>query len=470
MTWATNQYGLGCDPSRFLLQAYWLSDGYGFRENTPSGRLCTSLPPGHPAILSLPLILTNDISYLRYLQATTPLLSGLIVFFTLRRYWKIRYLAALLLASSPWLTALSSCHMSETSSTLLLSTLVLMSSILLRRATNPSEPNKEDTANPYQRSNRTPLPRSALIFAYGTLAALTILTSPGLIFSVTALLVLSTYYLRRSPVLLACGAIGLIIPLSIWQTHCTYADGSPALKLLTPLDASMNDEKSWVRTWARTPKETSEGYRNFAWNINDNFTNIPDHAFLSNSEKNEIIESYREAINPSLSPEERAKKNEKRAAILTKATSNRQLNRPIEVYIWLPIQRGILSWLEQQPVSYHGHDSLTNVKRLIPTNYVAEIRELGFLRATLRASRGLYATFVVISHYATLLLIGYSLLTAFKLAPRTTILIFGSILIYTYLHGLDGPECRRNIPFLPLLFCLPAIVSPNPNSKKSSNT
>jgi hypothetical protein len=459
ITWSTNQYGLGCDPSRFLLQANWLSEGFGFREATPSGRLCTSLPPGHPLALSLLFHLTENLDALRLVQALTPFLSGILIFFSLRHYGWIRYAASFLVASSPWLTALSSCHMSETTSTFLVALMAFLISHSLRD-TN-STPNTIST----HIDSHLDAPRRAIwlnnltaIFV-GTTASVTILTAPGLIFSMLTLIALFAYRSRNNWHLLICTTIGLSLPLAIWQIHCLYAEGRPVLSLLTPLDPSMNDEKAWVRTWARTPKETVEGYRNFAWNVDQDFTDVPEYAFQSESEKNEIIQAYLEVIDPAISPEVAEEAEKARVSILSNAIRNRRHQRPFEVWITLPIQRGLLSWLEQQPVSYHGHDSPENIHTLAPWNLFKDANQRGIYRATLRASRGLYGLFVIISHYGTIMLVGFVVLKGFRCSLFATSLILGSLLIYTYLHGLDGPECRRNLPFLPLLFCLPAIAT-----------
>jgi hypothetical protein len=475
ITWSTNQYGLGCDPSRFLLQAFWLSEGYGFREASPTGNLCTSLPPGHPVALSLLFHFTNDVDKLRYLQCLLPFFSGLLIFFSLRDYAILRYFTSFLLASSPWLTALSSCHMSETTSTFLVALLTFIISWyfcnpILSVNTTPNDDTSQIGKAPYLiRSN------SRAMFFSGSTASLIILTAPGLIFSVLSLTLLLAYRSRSNWRELLCAIIGLSIPLTIWQIHCISATGRPALGLLTPLAPSMNDEKAWVRTWARTPKETITGYRNFAWNVDKDFADVPDYAFLSRSEKDDVIAAYLRAIDPKLSPEEAEEAEKARETVLSNATSHRKAQRPFEVWLMLPIRRGVLSWLEQQPVSFHGHDSPENIQVLAPWNLISDTNQRGIYRATLRASRGAYSLFVMALHYATVIIIGYTIFNSLKRASWATSLIVGSLLIYTYLHGLDGPECRRNLPFLPLLFCLPAIAAnltptgKNANYKPSEN-
>jgi hypothetical protein len=52
-------FGFG-DGGRFVSQGWWLRSGKGFREGSPNGNLCTSLPPGYPVFLGLLFHITEN--------------------------------------------------------------------------------------------------------------------------------------------------------------------------------------------------------------------------------------------------------------------------------------------------------------------------------------------------------------------------------------------------------------------------
>jgi hypothetical protein len=459
LNWGTNQYGLGCDPSRFLLQGHWLHEGRGFRDTSDTGRLCTSLPPGHPYVLSLLFLITDKLDRLRYIQCLIPLLSGLLIFFSLKHFLILRYLSSLIISSTPWLTALSSCHMSETTSTFFVALLIFATTLPLNRLPVDSHrPNDHNVLALHNFSLHAYLAFFAFFLA-GFCASAAILTAPGLTFSVLSLLIVLSVRFKRKWNLLFLGVVGFFIPLGYWQIHCIYAEGYPVVTLLTPLDASLNVEKAWVCTWARTPEETMAGYSNFAWNIDNDFSDVPDYAFFSETEKNEIISAYKRTTHSNVAQDSFLEANKERHRIIAKATLNRGRQQPFEVYIWLPLQRGILSWLKQQPVSYHGHDSPLLISRLLPWNVMSEMKIYGLYRVLFRVGRGLFALFVLLIHYGTIMLVAYAAIKSWKAMPLGTTIILSSVFLYTYLHGLSGPECRRNLPFYPLLLALPAIAS-----------
>jgi hypothetical protein len=467
LAWSTKQYGLGADPSRFLLQAHWLSEGLGYREATANGTLCTSLPPGHPVILSLLFQLTENLDYLRYIYSLLPFSSGVLIFFSLRNIF-LRYFASFLISSSPWLTALSSCHMSETTSSFLVALLVFHASILLGCSLAPTAPLSKIHFSTFRQSVLHKYLFLFSFFSFGFFAAVTILTAPALLFSIFSLVAIFCFHFKSYRGILLCVTLGLLIPLSCWQIHCIYAVGHPVLTLLTPVSNLNSPEVKWVSTWARSPSETSLGYSNFVWNVDNDFSDVPEHAFLSDSEKTEIISAYRQGLKPNQTADAIKDSTRARRDVLLKSIECRKSQQFVAVFILLPLRRGILSWIEAQPVSYHGHDSPSLILRLLPWNFMSEISDYGIYRACLRASRGLFALFVLVVHYATITVIVYSILKSLKLMPLGTVIILGSILLFTYLNCLIGPECRRNLPFLPLLFSLPAIAIPL--SRKHRNT
>lgn len=94
----------------------------------------------------------------------------------------------------------------------------------------------------------------------------------------------------------------------------------------------MNDEKAWVRTWARTPKETIDGYRNFAWSIDEDFSDVHEHAYLSDREKAQIVKSYLASIERILSKDQSAAAEQERTKVLAIATNTRRTQKQFEVW------------------------------------------------------------------------------------------------------------------------------------------
>lgn len=173
---------LGRAPSRFSLQALWLSEGYGFRETTKSGRYCTSLPPGQPLVLSLFFQATNNVNTHRFFQSVVPWLSSVLVFFSLRNCGRVRHPASFLIASAPWLTALSSCHMPETTSTFLMSLMTFLTSILPTQIHLSSTTFQNELAKKHTKQRTTNLKLAARSLGLGITSSLAILTAPGLVF------------------------------------------------------------------------------------------------------------------------------------------------------------------------------------------------------------------------------------------------------------------------------------------------
>ena len=457
--WATSQYGLGADPSRFLLQAKWLSEGHGFREVTFDGLLCTSLPPGHPYFLSLVLYVSNNLDILRVVQATFPFFSGLLIFYALRNEIRVQFAASVIIASSPWLTSLSSCHMSETTSTFLVSVMVALISML------PSikfVPRLSSDGEEYRRGRinlRLPIINAVSNFALGFLGIVSVLTAPGLIFSISAILSWLVVLNRRSFTSLLALSLGFLVPFVAWEYHCYRAEGRVVTSLLTALDKNTFIEKHWVLTWARTPEETILGFNEFAWDVDNDFSKIPERAYRSEKEKAEILSSYNRHTDPNHSESDAEEMVNLRRNLLIQITQDRKKTEPIRYYVILPVQRGVLSWLNQQPIGFLNHESLVYSARLLPWKFASEVRQHGFFRAILRALRGTVGLFALAIHWGTLALFIYCVYKSYCVSPACTILVALSFIAFTYTHGLAGPECRRNIPLLPLAFSLPALAA-----------
>jgi hypothetical protein len=457
-TWSTSQYGLGADPSRFLLQAKWLTEGYGFREVSENGAYCTSLPPGQPIVLAIMLSVTKDLDWLRILQATFPLLSGILIYFALSETRLFALFSALLIAASPWQNALATCHMSESTSTLFVSLSVFLMAMLLdqrSRCDRDAQESIRENMFGYEGKARW-APLLATIFGFSCFAA--IITSPGLVFSMS-LLCLSAIIANCSRRLLSvCIAIGFITPLAIWQYHCVNALGKPVMTLLTPLDAKYLKEKEWIRTWAATPEEALLAYNVFDWNIDGDFSKVPAHAFSNDTEKQTILTAYDSFIQAKKEGRNVSEYNKLRIETLEKVTANRIDKNKFGYLVRLPLQRGVLCWLNQQPVNHLGHDSLELSARLLPWNLLHDLQQFGLKRSVLRSLRGTVGVFTSIAHFGTLFLIAYACYLGLCNKFFTIPLIL-SVLLFTYMHGFAGPEPRRNLPFLPLLFAIPILTN-----------
>jgi hypothetical protein len=291
----------------------------------------------------------------------------------------------------------------------------------------------------------------------GTSCFAAFITSPGLIFSMIFLCASAIFANISRRFLALCITIGFIVPLAIWQVHCVIATGKPVAKLLTPLDSQHLEEKAWIRTWSRTPEETLLAYNTFDWNIDGDFSKVPSHAFSNDTEKQKILTTYASFIRAKKEGRDYSGYDKIRIETLENATVDRINKDKLGYLIRLPVQRGLLSWINQQPVNHLGHDSLEHSARLLPWNLLKDIQQFGLKRSILRSFRGTVGIFTSIIHFGTLLLIMYTCYLGLRNKPFTIPLIL-TVLLYTYMHGFSGPEPRRNLPFLPLLFTIPRIA------------
>lgn len=454
LTWSQHQYGLGSDPSRFLLQAFWLSKGFGYREVSHDGPLCTSLPSGNPVVLATILYFVNDLGPLRLIQSTFPFLSGAMIYFSLRKTPFLAWIASFLIAASPWQNALASCHMSEPTSTLFVSLSILTITILLSRFSQSEPENLTLQGRIFNSKNILGLAGGTL-FGFSCFAA--IMTSPGLIFTMLVIFASGLLKLSHLRLILISILFGFCVPLTMWQIHCTVATGSPVATLLTPLNQRTQDEKAWIRTWARNPDEASRAFNAFDWNINGDFSKVPNHAFRDENEKKRIIVAYNSYLNAISEGRNADKEDEERIKILADITADRITNEKVNYYLTLPIQRGVASWIQQQPVNHLGHDSMATSSRLLPWNLARDLEQYGVQRTLLRALRGTIGIYSVCIHALTLVTMGYCIYLGLR-NYRYTLPLLLSVVLYSYLHGLSTPEPRRNLPFVPIILAIPCLL------------
>ena len=467
LKWSTPIMGLGADPSRFLLQGSWLSKGFGFRETTETGLYCTSLPPGHPVFLALAMCLTDDMFWLRVIQAAMHAASGVVLYYAVRPFsWYWATVAGFLVSGSPWGASLATSYMSETTGTFLvcltlyLGIAIFRSSGLLRGlGGEASNSTSAGNVSPVQLTPQTfsrSLPVAA--FVLGMLCVTVCLTVPGVTISMLAFFVVSAHAIRKNRVGVLGLVLGASVVMGIWQLHCVRATGRPAYGLLHSLQPQFG--KAWVRTWARSPDEYVLGVRVFVWpNDDPDYSAVPEYAFRDPVEKQEILdatERWRTVSGDSLHP---TPEFETRSELLTVIAAREFKEHPLKCYVQLPLIRGIRSWTDLRPASYLQIEGPQYFSRLNPVSFMSDVKSLGIKKAIVRTFRGFLTLYALVMHVLGLLAFVFGLWYVIRHTSAHGALILLSVIVFTLLHGVDGPESRRNVPMVPIAVAVPVIAS-----------
>lgn len=419
------------DPYRYTSQARHLRDGNGFVH--AKGIPCTSLPPGYPLLLAGAMLFTNSLIAIQWAQVVLFISSAVLVFTGISRVSnRLGFLAAFLMVASPWASARATDFLSETFGLFLCSAIAF----LLIRMLVSDIPRRID----------------ATLIGIATLCVC--LTTPYLTLIMLPLWMATVMQYRKNAAIVLSLIVGALIPYLSWQAHCVWAIGRPVVAMLTPLGTP--EATKWLRTWASSPKEFEYGLQVFAWHtMKPDWERIPDHAFQADAEKSEIERIQMQSIESGDTTPV--------AVVLSRVGRERRMQSPIGYYIIKPIERGMHSWCDFQPVRYHSAASDEHVARLRPRAFVNEVREFGFGRAGMRAIRGVLSLAVMVSevlrvpaivHLISIALIGWCVLQAIRYPGWIPISVLFGIVFFTYVQCYDSPEYRRNEPVVPLLFFL----------------
>jgi hypothetical protein len=467
LEWSTPLMALGADPARFLLQGSWLSNGSGYREVEESGLGCTSLPPGHPVFLAIAMCFTRSLFWLRILQVVVHALSGVILFYAFRGF-SLRWasLAGILVSGSPWGAALSSSYMSETTGAFLVCVVTFLAVTCLRPQREHSIRDKSIASlsgslgsDHLQRLNDSGNCLPLVAFLLGAALVLACLTAPGVSISMVMLFFICVYRLwpRRASV---TGLIlGASIVMGVWQWHCVNAVGQPALGLLHPLQVKMPG-LAWVRTWARSTSEHMMGLGTFEWpNDSPDYAAVPEYAYRDDLEKNAVLrvsEEWRHSDGNVSTPDEAFARREKLLMSIFRRES--QENR-FRFYVELPVLRGVSSWIDLRPANYLNLEDPQYLGRLNPKAFLNDVVTLGLKRSLLRTFRGFLSLYGLTVHILGLAIAFISCWLVFRARSPAGCLLLLSVAGFTYIHGLQSPESRRNVPVLPIIMSAPAFAA-----------
>jgi hypothetical protein len=311
-------------------------------------------------------------------------------------------------------------------------------------------------------NQQTPRMTSRLLpiapFVLGMLCVAVCLTVPGATISMLTIFLVSALAIRKYKI----GVLGLVVGASlvmgIWQLHCVRATGRPAYGLLHSLQPQYG--KAWVRTWARSPDEYVMGVSVFVWpNDNPDYNAVPACAFRDDLEKRRILdatESWRSLGGDSLHPTPEC---ETRSELLTEIASREYQEHPLKCYVQLPLIRGIRSWTDLRPASYLQIEGPQYFSRLNPVSFMSDVKSLGVRQAILRTFRGFLTLYALVMHVLGLLAFAFGLWYVIRHTSVHGALILLSIIVFTLLHGVDGPESRRNVPVVPIAVVVPVIAS-----------
>ncbi len=433
LQWFTPLMGWGADPSRFLLQAFDLRQGNGYLDVRTAP--CTTLPPGQPVFLSLLMLFSTDLLFLRLGQCLLHVLSGVILFNAMRPYVpKWGFLSGLLVNGSPWAATLASSFMSETFGLFLSCCVVYcVLKMLAGRASNYS------------------------MVAMGACTVTACLTCPGVTFTMAAIWCIGAISSWKQPARLGWLILGAVVPMSVWQAHCLHGVGRPALALLHPL--KFDPAVDWARVWSRSPDEFVNCVGTFVWpNDSPEYSSIPAYAYASHEERlatEAIAKAWRSAGG---SNDPGGKNYAAKSQQFVEMSEKRIAADPLNFYVALPLIRGCRSWIDYRPPGPDSLADLSLIQRLAPDALISDFRQFGAIRFLKRFSRSALSLSVVVLHYLTTLAVAWSVVYALRKRNCTAITIAVTLALYTFSHGYRGPEVRRNLPIIPLALSLIAIT------------
>jgi hypothetical protein len=419
------------DATRFVVQAQLFQEGRGFCGI--DGEKCVSLPPGYPYYLSWLTQVDDHLFVIQMCQVSTIVVGQLILFFALRRlaFW-IAVSGAILIAMSSVIAAQTSLLMSEGFSLFLICVLIaFLVDDQLRTAS---------------------WSRNAGI---GFLSVFISLTSPFLVIIMVPMwlvqLVRSSGH-WRSAVSLCAGAC---LPYIVWQVHCINSVGR-AIPLM--FETQDEGDKTWLRSWARSPEEFVNGLGVFVWRGPEpDLSLIPEHAFNNGREKMLIMTALQKCSDEA-APLTHTDCFELES-LLVRLGNEAHERSAFSLHLKMPLLRGIHTWIDARPAWYNLAADVEYVERLRYSSFVADIKELGVAPAIKRSGRGVLSLLVYLSksihlpelvHVAILAYFLYCSMAAISRLDMMSTAIIVGILAFTFLHAYASPEYRRITPVFPL--------------------
>lgn len=445
------QFG-GADPARFIKQGQWLFErrGYMYPENVS----CTALPPGYPLFLSTMMFFTDRLFVLQLLQVGCRTAAVLAMWLRLRRI-KPRFamVAAVLMATSPILARQASTLMSECFGFCLLVCLSISLLNLLQYGCGGSIHS----------------------FAIGTLLAAICFTSPFMLFpAVFAFLACFVEFSRSSWRHLIALVFGAGFPYAIWQVHCLAVAGHTIPEIYR---GGASFDQVWIRSWARSPDEFTDGLRVFVWRTPDpDWSRVPQHAWSDGRMREEIMDAVKKyADSGSQKESTEAKRLDQ---LLADAGRRGRKQSLLSYYVGLPVLRATRSWSDVPETWYNYFLDVRVVDRLSFFIFIDEIGELGVVKAALRQARSLASGLVWcytawgVPWFLHLLWTGFCLvcvvLTLRSRCP-TGVVVLGGLVVFLLFHAFFSPESRRIAPVYPLVVFVGAagLLEPQKRSLES---
>ncbi len=415
---------LGSTP-RFLLQARYLSEGRGYLHRDTT--LCTSLPPGYPACLSVAFLITKNLKVLSWIQVLISVGSCVLLFLALRPWGAIQaFVLTLLFAMHPWVAGFASRFMSE-SGGIFWSTLA---AYLISKSHHDGYT----------------VPRSIGI---GLAAMALCLTSPGAAPLAALVWACLFFWHAKAPkprVGLVIGSCLLFVP---WQAWCVHVNGKPAPMLITPLEYPGVGPWEWMKSWIITTEDQRLA-RGLTMDHVDGFAGLaalPEYAFENPEDREEfdvLVTAFR--TSGSIRADDSTEFKALDDALLRVANKSRSEN-PLRWYVTLPAIRTLSLWFQPGNV---GLVSIEYAKRLLPNNAIAEVREHGAKRGIKRLGRGLVSAIAWLIHACFPVALVWAGGLGVRKRHGLALVILTGILVYTYTSGLWAAfEFRRNLVFLP---------------------
>lgn len=398
------------DSDRFRDEAQSIVEGRGF---STLGQVETVLPPGYPVFLAI-MISMNAERAVPWVQVVLFLAAILSVFLACTSRQSVPFAGLLtgLMAINLWVARACFYMLSEILGVFLCATLVFLA---MRGF-----------------SGRR---RATLVLA-GALLVLLPLTSPAaqpLSFFIGVVLLLE----NRSARDLAWFLGGAALPFALWQWHCVANVGRMGIPLYTRNIAIRTEDPvvSWVRTWA-----TSEADLWWIWHP-DQGDSIPDRAFRSEEERNEILIALSHIGDGGVARREGE-------LVLQRVTKDRERKEWFRSRILMPAIRAKSLWLHMPQL---GHIQSEYVLRFGVGRFVQDRLELGTGRALARFLKGIASSV----GYVIWVSIPVLFCVACFFPPQRRLMfaaIAAGILVYTAVlaYGAMG-ETRRNLVFYPVM-------------------
>jgi hypothetical protein len=284
----------------------------------------------------------------------------------------------------------------------------------------------------------------------GFVAMYACLTVPAVTFSLAGVWCVLFVKSRRRVLTAAALAVGALVVFVPWQAHVHRATGKIAPQLLTPMDRSYHGTLAWMRTWVYTPHDFFTGMGTFVSpNPEPDYASIPDRAYpdaATRARAEQLAAAWRTAGGG-----RRANDTHElyRPVDELFADLARQRKSNVMQYELIPIAMRTWSLWWSMPDVYVVMSR--HVARLWPSN-IADQFQFGARRGILRLGLAAVCGVFLLAYVGVQTWFAWLCVQAWRCWEWIPAAISAGVIVYILISAATATnECRRNLPFIPLL-------------------